>query len=110
MGERGTQNLKKQKLFLKQVQNLKLINFYSICIIHIHAVLEYSKRHLGKICEMNMLPGRDLVCEVLAWAASLQLSYKPLKNRIYNGNTDTTLSIAVLSGAAIIYCMKKSVH
>lgn len=92
------------------MQSPKLVNFYSICIIHIHVIPGYSERHFGEICKINVLPGRDLVCQVLAWAAFLQLSYKPLKNRIYNGNADTTLTIVVLSGAAIIYCTKKSVH
>lgn len=92
------------------MQNSELGILYSICAIRTHAVPEYSKRRFGEICKINVLPGRDLVCQVLAWAAFLQLSYKPLKNRIYNGNADTTLTIAVLPGAAIIYCTKKSVH
>lgn len=92
------------------MQSSKLVNFYHICIIHVHMIPEYSKRRFGDICKISVLPGRDLVCQVLAWAAFSQLSYKPLKNSIYNGNADTTLTIALLSGAAIIYCTKKSVH
>lgn len=81
---------------VKQVQGPKLVNFYSIFVIRIHVIPEYSKRHFGEICKIHALPGRDLARQVLAWAAFLQLSYKPLKNRIYNGNADTTLTIARL--------------
>lgn len=78
---------------------------------HYRQVKCHIKIHSSTAREENIyFPVPKLVCQVLAQSKFLWLSYKPLKIRAYNGNTDTTPAIVAqmwLLQYALEIAMKK---